>query len=383
MALYLITGPPAAGKSTWVKQNAESDSITIDYDAIANSFKPGDAGHDHPSHIRTVARSARRAALDEAVKQSSERDVYVIHSLPNRAQFDKYRNMGAQVVVVDPGRDVVTDRVSADRPELMKGAVEQWYETTRHMILPATQQDSIPKRDQPKRNAKEKLAMSETTENKDIPVTVTPSPLDMPGARKESVPPAIQGDEAVEPKRTEPQSDTKATQEVLSNEEREELDRLRNFRKQSRDWERTAKSNYEDAQRFRQMMQQLGGEGEGEPDPLAEVNKLRDEVESERRERVRERVARETGVPPSQITGSDEESMKESAEQALSWAREFVKQSGVPLAAPASNVNSDGKPHDDRAGQIKSRDELRNMSPGEITQAYREGRLDSLMGKAT
>jgi hypothetical protein len=225
--------------------------------------------------------------------------------------------------------------------------------------------------------------LSDTETQQDTPVTVTPSPMDMPGARKESVPPATV---AEEPK-SAPKPAAAVEESVpssLSSEEREELDRLRNFRKQSRDWEKTAKANYEDAQRFRQMLQQFGGNEEsGEPDPLAEVQKLRDEVEGERRERMRERVARETGVPPSQITGSDEEEMKESAAQALSWAREFIKQAGVPLAAPASNVNSDGKPHDERAGQIKSRDDLKSMSPSEITQAYREGRLDALMGKQT
>lgn len=224
--------------------------------------------------------------------------------------------------------------------------------------------------------------MSET-ETQDVPVTVTPSPLDMPGARKEAVPPATVS-EAPEPKVVEQQSvKPEPSRDSLSSEEREELERLRNFRKQSRDWEKTAKSNYEDAQRFRQILQQFGDDESGEPDPLSEVKKLRDEVESERRERIRERVARETGVPPTQITGTDEESMKESAEQALSWAREFIKQAGVPLAAPAANVNSDGKPHDERAGQIKSRDDLKAMTPAEITQAYREGRLDSLMGKQT
>lgn len=207
--------------------------------------------------------------------------------------------------------------------------------------------------------------------------TAPPTPLDMPGA-KQTAPQSDSTPAATEEARLEAKADTEAG---LTSEERDELERLRNFRKQTRDWERTAKQNLEDAKRFRDLRDQLGGKDEGEADPLAEVNKLRAEVESERRERIRERVARETGVPPTQITGTDEESMRESATQALSWAKEFVKQAGVPLAAPASNVNSDGKPGDERAGQIKSRDELNNMSPHEITKAYKEGRLDVLMGK--
>ncbi|WP_165683056.1 AAA family ATPase, partial [Mycobacteroides abscessus] len=47
MTLYLVTGPPAAGKSTWVRQHAKHGDITIDYDAIASVLTPaGGDPHD-------------------------------------------------------------------------------------------------------------------------------------------------------------------------------------------------------------------------------------------------------------------------------------------------------------------------------------------------
>ena len=222
----------------------------------------------------------------------------------------------------------------------------------------------------------------------DTPVTVTPSPIDMPGAgnslqarvdpKATGTPELVEVDEVRAPAKPAVQAD-------VTTEEREELERLRNFRKQTRDWEKTAKENFADAQRYRELAQNIGG-GEREPaeaDPLAEIARLRTEIEGERREGLRERVARETGVPPSQIQGDDAESMKVSADKALSWAKDFIRQAGVPLAAPAANVTSNGKPQDEQAGQIKSRDDLDRMRPAEITAAYREGRLDYLMGKQT
>lgn len=40
MTLYLVTGPPAAGKSTWVRKHATHGDITIDYDALATVLTP-------------------------------------------------------------------------------------------------------------------------------------------------------------------------------------------------------------------------------------------------------------------------------------------------------------------------------------------------------
>jgi predicted kinase len=34
VTLHVITGPPASGKTHWVKQHAKRNDITIDFDAI-------------------------------------------------------------------------------------------------------------------------------------------------------------------------------------------------------------------------------------------------------------------------------------------------------------------------------------------------------------
>jgi hypothetical protein len=127
--LFIVTGPPAAGKSTWVRERAKPTDIVVDFDvlAVALSGQGGDP-HDHPPTLRSVARSARDAAIDTALRHSSDDvDVYVIHSSPGDKRMADYRAHGAEVVTIDPGRDVCRSRCKAARPRRMFAVIDEWY----------------------------------------------------------------------------------------------------------------------------------------------------------------------------------------------------------------------------------------------------------------
>lgn len=129
MTLYLVTGPPASGKSTWVRQHAKHGDITIDYDAIANVLTPpGSDPHDPPQHVRAVTKAARQAAIDRALTMATAHDVYVIHSMPGPALVAHYQAAGAQLVTIDPGRATVLARCKAERPWQMHQAAKRWYD---------------------------------------------------------------------------------------------------------------------------------------------------------------------------------------------------------------------------------------------------------------
>lgn len=131
MTLYLVTGPPAAGKTTWVNDHAQPGDITIDYDTIAHALTPGQPV-TYPQPVKAVTKAARQAAIDTAVKLARDTDVYIIHSMPSAALTDKYRRLGAQVVTVDPGEDVVLARCKSERHWHMTQAAKEWY-ATRHL----------------------------------------------------------------------------------------------------------------------------------------------------------------------------------------------------------------------------------------------------------
>lgn len=128
--LYVVTGPPAAGKSTWVRQHARHGDITIDYDTLAAAITPpGDNAHDHPRHIKAVTRSARQAAIDTALTLCADVDVYLIHTQPSPDLLATYAQLGAEIVTVDPGIDTTLARARTERPTSTSGAVKQWYRT--------------------------------------------------------------------------------------------------------------------------------------------------------------------------------------------------------------------------------------------------------------
>ena len=73
-----------------------------------------------------------------------------------------------------------------------------------------------------------------------------------------------------------------------------------------------------------------------------------------------------------------EEDMRESAESALSWAKEFAKKNGSPIGAPASAVTGDGNAPKGEP-QLTQAD-LKNLTPQQILDADKAGRLNKLKG---
>jgi hypothetical protein len=126
VTLTVVIGPPASGKSTWVLERAKPGDIVIDFDrlAVALTGEGGDP-HDHPAAVTAVARAARSAAIDAALKTSAH--VYLIHSSPGQQRMAEYRAMGAEVVTIDPGRDVVRQRCKGQRPQRMYAVIDEWY----------------------------------------------------------------------------------------------------------------------------------------------------------------------------------------------------------------------------------------------------------------
>ncbi|WP_280489570.1 AAA family ATPase [Nocardia farcinica] len=135
MTLYVVIGPPAAGKSTWCQAHATPADIIIDYDRIASALTARrDAGHDHTPAVKAVTKAARRAAIDTAIQHAREVDVYLIHSTPSPTLLASYRALGARVVTIDPGREIVMRRVKAERPWRMQQVVKQWYEQRPELV---------------------------------------------------------------------------------------------------------------------------------------------------------------------------------------------------------------------------------------------------------
>lgn len=126
--LHVVIGPPASGKSTFVREHRAHGDITIDYDEIANTLAGLEpANHTHEPHIRAATKAARQAAIDTALRQTGGHRVWLIHSSPAASTLERYRSLGAQIHIIDPGKDVVMKRVKAQRPPHLLRVAAAWY----------------------------------------------------------------------------------------------------------------------------------------------------------------------------------------------------------------------------------------------------------------
>lgn len=164
------------------------------------------------------------------------------------------------------------------------------------------------------------------------------------------------------------------TDGALTADEREELAKLRAIHRDEQKWERRAKENFEKAKRLDEL--ELAKKSVEER-LIAERDAALEQAKLERTERLREKISRETSVPADRITGDDEDAMRESAESALAWVKEFTKNHG-PVGAPASAVTGDGKGPQAPA-QLAEAD-LKSMTPQQILEADQAGRLNKLKG---
>lgn len=216
-----------------------------------------------------------------------------------------------------------------------------------------------------------------------------PTPKDMPGATSVATeePPAVTEAPIVEQDTEDDpyQLDSEVTDAAA------EVQRLRNLLRRTRKFEDKAKQNAAKAQLWDQNADKVKNWDEYQEKTKSETERLaaerdaaRKELEAERQEKLRIKIAAETSVPARFVTGATETEMREAAEE-YNEARERevearLKALNINPAAPASAVTSDGKPN-----QVKqlTRADLATMSPQDILAADKNGQLDELKGRAT
>lgn len=130
VAVHLVAGPPAGGKSTYVARRRAPGSLVVDLDAIAAALgSPGT--HDHPADLVPFALDAYDAVVSRLGSARHRlAEAWVIRCAPTAGErAELARRLGARTVtVVAPPADVTLSRaVASGRPPHYPELIENWY----------------------------------------------------------------------------------------------------------------------------------------------------------------------------------------------------------------------------------------------------------------
>lgn len=125
--LTVVTGPPCAGKSTYVRQHAKPGDVIVDFDAIAQALgSPVTHGHDR--HIWKVTIETRDTAITTAVRCHHQgARVWIVDSRPPPSRRDWYASQGARFEdLTAPVAELHRRATAAGRPPYVHAAIDQW-----------------------------------------------------------------------------------------------------------------------------------------------------------------------------------------------------------------------------------------------------------------
>lgn len=135
--LTVVTGPPCAGKSTYVDDHRQTGDVVIDVDRIAVALGAETDHVDWSTNTahRILARELRGylvrtlvADMKREGQPPADYDVWLVDTAPKGWQRSEYRRVGATIVDLDPGRAVCHERAKdAGRTVATHGEIERWY----------------------------------------------------------------------------------------------------------------------------------------------------------------------------------------------------------------------------------------------------------------
>ena len=125
MAIRVVTGPPCAGKSTYVQENRKDKDVVVDHDLIAQALG-STVPHGSQGAIRTCALSARDRVTDLCIERDF--DSWIIRTELDSDDAELFRLAGAEFVELDPGEDECIARAEEEgRSEDCIEAIRLWY----------------------------------------------------------------------------------------------------------------------------------------------------------------------------------------------------------------------------------------------------------------
>ena len=132
--IYLITGSPGAGKSTYAKNNAGDNDIIFDLDEINKAL--GGGLHEKEPRGLDVALAMRDAAITALAKRAGGwSNAYFISASPDRDEINKLcERLGAEEIEIKSTLEECIEHIEQDETRPDKpgdiGLAENWHRKT-------------------------------------------------------------------------------------------------------------------------------------------------------------------------------------------------------------------------------------------------------------
>lgn len=125
--LTVVTGPPCAGKTSYVEEHAEPGDVVVDFDRLAQALG-SQVTHDHPEHVAEVTRQLHTAAIGAAIaRHRCGARVWIVQTYITPGSGASYRRAGARFVTLTSDREELHRRAdAAGRPERWHREIDRW-----------------------------------------------------------------------------------------------------------------------------------------------------------------------------------------------------------------------------------------------------------------
>ena len=148
-SVFLIAGPPCAGKTTYATNKMTASDMIVDVDfltkALTNKYL-----HNRPKSVFPFVISARDAIYKRMESKSSLENIYVTATMPKAEDREKFaEKYKASVVLLLPSKEECFERLYNDEQrtedvhEELNQAIEKWYQDYTESDKDIIKNDSI------------------------------------------------------------------------------------------------------------------------------------------------------------------------------------------------------------------------------------------------